>query len=132
MRNHTTQADKRTATAGETNLSIDRIHKILSNSRRRAVLDVLRERGPMDKSEVVDAVTAVETDTPPERVCGTERKRVHVSLHQCHLPKLEEAGVVVKEDRKLTLGPNATEVHGFRHDTRSGGTIGRIKQVLCA
>ena len=128
MPKHTTAADKATASDRE-ELSVDHIHRLLSSSRRRAILDVVMDQRIVSKSALVDAVAAAENDTTPEAVSGQPRKRVHVSLHQCHLGKLEEAGVIVRENRDISIGPNASRVNQFRHDSRSGA-ISRIKSVL--
>ena len=83
----------------------------------------------VDKSALVDAVAADECNTTPEAVSGQERKRVHISLHQVHIPKLVEAGVIEREDRHIAVGPNARELDKYRHDSRSG-VVTRLKQAI--
>lgn len=69
------------------------IHDILRNDRRRHVINVLKEQDTaVSLQELADEVAIRETDeTPPPE--GT-RDSVYVSLHQTHLPKLDDAGVV--------------------------------------
>ena len=83
----------------------------------------------MPPGHLQSPVAADEYDTSPDTVSGQDRKRVHVSLHQVHLPKLEEAGVITRENRKIQIGPNARRVDAFRHDSRSGA-IAKLKNVL--
>jgi hypothetical protein len=69
------------------------IHQILSNDRRRAVLDHLGStRGPVGVRALSETVAAEETGggTPPTGV----RNSVYTALHQTHLPKLHDLGVV--------------------------------------
>jgi len=79
-------------------LSKDEIHHILSNSRRRAVINELREESPQTQRQLVDNVTKREFQKDISRVHSSERKRVHVSLYQCHLPKLRNHGIIKGND----------------------------------
>lgn len=126
MTKTTTAANKAAVRTDADELPVDEVHALLSNTRRRAVLDVVMDRGVVEKSDLIDAVAAAECDVPADQLGHQQRKRVHVSLHQCHLPKLEAAGVVVSEGRELSIGPNGHRVQGFRHDTRSGA-LGKLK-----
>lgn len=69
------------------------IHQILSNDRRRAVLDHLGStRGPVGVRALSEAVAAAEC---PERSVPTKvRSSVYTALHQTHLPTLHDLGVV--------------------------------------
>lgn len=64
---------------------------ILQNSRRRALLSVLRKLGgEVCLREIVRRVAEFEC-----RSCGRRIvKSVHVSLLQTHIPKLEKAGLI--------------------------------------
>ncbi len=77
------------------------VYTLLSNPRRLQAVDHLR-RCPDGVSvrELSEAIATVESgETPaPRRV----RSTVYVSLHQTHLPKLDELGVVdYDRDRKV-------------------------------
>lgn len=69
------------------------IHDVLRNDRRRLVLEELfdtEEGGTVrDLAEYIASVEAEESP-PPRNV----RQSVYVSLHQTHLPKLDELGIV--------------------------------------
>jgi hypothetical protein len=96
------------------NPKIDRtaIHEILQNDRRRATIEVLRDRlGQVSLRDLAETIAERETgQSPPPR---NARESVHNSLHQFHLPKLDEQGVVTYDrDRKtIKLEENAREVY---------------------
>lgn len=85
----------RSPSAGEATLSVASRFDILKNARRRHVLEYLREHGgPVETGDLSTYVAAREAGIDATELCSQERKRVYVALHQCHLPRLEEAGVV--------------------------------------
>lgn len=68
---------------------------ILSNDRRRFALHYLmREEEAPSLNELSRYVAAWENDVPPEAVTAKQRRRVHVALHQTHLPRMDDAGIV--------------------------------------
>jgi hypothetical protein len=79
------------------------IHDILRNDRRRLTIKNLQERaeGTMGVRELSEAIAALETgeDPPP----SDKRQSVYVSLHQTHLPKLEEFGIVSYDSDEKTV-----------------------------
>jgi DNA-binding transcriptional ArsR family regulator len=75
--------------------SLDLIFGILKNGRRRRVLKYLREiEGEVTLSDLAEHIAAIENDTTPKQLTSSERKRVYVGLYQCHLPKMDDAGVI--------------------------------------
>lgn len=89
----------------------DDVYALLSNARRRAAFDAIHFGAPIAKEALIDAVATAEYGDPTDK----ERKRIHVSLHQCHLPKLEDAGVVEQTAEGYRLGENAGEFRKHRH-----------------
>jgi hypothetical protein len=76
-------------------LTLDVIFQILKNSRRRRVLNYLRHNGGESTlSDLAEHVAGIENDIPPEQLSSDQRKRVYVGLYQCHLPKMDDAGVI--------------------------------------
>lgn len=78
-----------------------KVHEILRNSRRRQVIEQLNDRlEPVTLRELSEQIAAQETgETPPPRKV---RDSVYNSLHQTHLPKLDEMDVIeYDKDRKL-------------------------------
>lgn len=80
--------------SGEERLSQDVVFDVLSSTRRRQVLYILKNEGPMELTELAEHVAARENDTTVEGLTKQQRKRVYVSLYQTHVPKLEDAGLV--------------------------------------
>ena len=76
----------------ESTLAETEIHDVLRNDRRRLVLEQLADteetRSVSDLAEYIATVESGE-DPPPRNI----RQSVYVSLHQTHLPKLNELGI---------------------------------------
>lgn len=110
-------------------LPLDEIFEILRNQRRRWVLRYLQEHdGVVEIGEVAEHIAAIETDKSISELTSGERKRVYVALYQCHLPKMDDAGVVdYHQDRGHIELVDAVEqldtYLGFHSDgaTSSGG-----------
>lgn len=91
-----------------------RIHHILSNPRRRKTLEYLSTtNGTISVRELSEAIAEVESgeDPPPRDV----RKAVYVSLHQTHLPVLDEEGVVNydRTGKEITLLDTAHDIRVY-------------------
>lgn len=107
MSNHHTTDRSRTLEPNE-------IHNVLRNERRRQALEYL---GDSDEVLTVDKlaehIASLETgeSPPPHDV----RKSVYVSLHQTHLPKLDELGIVEYDlrSKELSLTELAKEVEVY-------------------
>ncbi|WP_058991679.1 hypothetical protein [Haloarcula sp. CBA1127] len=96
--------------------SLDVIFEILKNSRRREVLHFLRERGEqVSLGELAEHVAAIENETTTDALTSSERKRVYVGLYQCHLPKMDDIGVVdFNQDRgHITLTEKADDFEKY-------------------
>jgi hypothetical protein len=100
-----TAADVEAESTTETvDLSLDTIFEILKNQRRRYVLRYLRESaGTVQLNELADQVAAWENDKDIGLVTSNERKRVYVGLYQCHLTKMDDAGVVAFDQYRGTI-----------------------------
>ena len=69
------------------------IHDVLRNHRRRLAIKALREDG--GESSVRDLSEEVATrETGESPAPRDKRQSVYVSLHQTHLPKLDELGII--------------------------------------
>ena len=71
----------------------------LSNDRRRVVIDSLSAADePLSINDLTREITELEVG---DDYNTDERKRVYVGLHQCHLPSLDDAGLInVERDRR--------------------------------
>lgn len=79
--------------APETRAPLDEAHRLLASERRCAVLSYLRVRAgeQVDPDELVAAVAAGKRPGPGPSI---HRAGVETDLHDVHLPKLADAGVV--------------------------------------
>lgn len=99
-------------------LSLDIIFEILKNSRRREVLHHLRDHGPGERvslGELAEHVAAIENDTTTDALTSSQRKRVYVGLYQCHLPKMDDMGVIEfnKPRGTVVLGDNMEVMYNY-------------------
>ncbi|MFC6723356.1 hypothetical protein ACFQE1_02880 [Halobium palmae] len=90
------------------------IHDVLRNTRRRLVLERLREAdGAETVRDLSEHIAAVESgeEPPPRNV----RQSVYVSLHQTHLPKLDDLGIVTYDSdaKEVTLDEHADELRVY-------------------
>jgi hypothetical protein len=103
------------ATSSElADLSLDVVYDILKNTRRRRVLHLLHEdEDGTTLGDLAERIAAIENDKPRTQLDAQERKRVYVGLYQCHLPRMDDAGVVDFDGDRGTveLGPHAEEVY---------------------
>ena len=95
-------------------LAREDVFDVLSNERRRCVLDYLKrhEEQRVELRELVDHVAAWENDSKPREVDSDARKRVYTALRQSHLPKLDKTGIVNYEHQRgeVELTDQAREV----------------------
>lgn len=83
-------------------LAETKIHDILRNQRRREVLDHMREAmGTVTLRELAEHIAELESgESPPP---SSVRESVYNSLHQTHLPKLNEEGVIDYDRNRKTI-----------------------------
>ena len=100
----------------ETELPLDVIFELLKNQRRRYLLRYLEEQdGKVPLGELAEHVAALENNTTVNALTSGQRKRVYVGLYQCHLPKMDDAGVIdFNRDRGLIeLNESASQLEAY-------------------
>ncbi|SEO54144.1 hypothetical protein SAMN04487948_103146 [Halogranum amylolyticum] len=100
-----------TVTTRPDSLERTEIHDILRNDRRRRVIESLCEQDePLSVRELSETIATAETGERPAP--RNVRQSVYVSLHQTHLPKLEELDVVGYDDetKEITLAAAVDDV----------------------
>jgi len=77
-------------------ISLDIAFELLKNERRRLVVAHLGSaEGTATLDKVARHVAQDEYEVPEgQRLDSQDRKRVYIGLYQCHLPKLDDAGVI--------------------------------------
>lgn len=99
------------------------IFDMLSNARRRYVLLQLQQRSAASIRELSRDLAAWENDVDVAAVSSKQRKRVYTALHQTHLPRLDEYGIVTYDrDRGQVRATDRLEVFGPYLD--DGGAVG--------
>ena len=99
---------------GSGELTQEQIHDVLSNRRRRILLEMLHSNGgsatARSLSEHIARVESGET-IPPRNV----RQSAYVSLHQTHLPKLNQLDIINYDDqpKTVTLTGNERQLAGY-------------------
>lgn len=85
-------------------LSLTAIFEVLVNQRRRRVLYALHERSnQMTLTELAEQVAALERDAMTDEISEDERQRLAAALHQSHLPRLADIGIVEYDREEGTL-----------------------------
>lgn len=75
-------------------LPLDVVFDLLKNQRRRRVLRYLEENEEATLSDIAEHIAALENEKEVEQLSSSERKRTYVGLYQCHLPRMDDAGVI--------------------------------------
>jgi hypothetical protein len=111
-------ADERVPEVLTSSVGVDQdlVFDILKNRRRRQVLRYLMAiDGAASIGDLAEQLAAWENDVPKGDITYKQRKRVYISLHQTHLPKLDDARVVDYDSRSgmvsLTDGIEPYRVH---------------------
>lgn len=91
-------------TQSDESLSLDVIFEALKNERRRLVLQYLySSNGTLELRDIAERIAADENEKSRAEITYDERKRVYVALYQCHLPKLDDMGVIAFDKSRGTL-----------------------------
>jgi hypothetical protein len=87
-------------------LPLDVTFEVLKTRRRRLVLEYLRDtEETVTIGELAEHIAAIENDTTVKQLNAQQRKRVYVGLYQCHLPKMDDAGVVDFDQNRGRIEP---------------------------
>ncbi|MFD1515751.1 DUF7344 domain-containing protein [Halomarina rubra] len=89
--------------APETLAKDDLFHLLQNERRRRAVQYLVEQEGSVDMGSIAEHIAALENDISVAQLTSAQRKRVYVGLYQCHLPKLDEAGVIDYDKNRGTV-----------------------------
>lgn len=95
---------------------------VLSNRRRRLVLELLRANGgEATARELSEYIATVESgENPPPR---NIRQSAYVSLHQTHLPKLNKPDIIEYDGQAKTVKLNDRTANSRSTSKRSRGTV---------
>ncbi|MEF8802041.1 MAG: hypothetical protein V5A38_13015 [Halolamina sp.] len=103
----TTVTDEPVEDAAE--VTYDTVFFTLSNPRRRYVLHHLkRHKDAVAVGELATEVAAWENRTTTELVSNRQRKRAYSALHQTHLPKMNQLGIINYDRERAVVEPSAS------------------------
>ena len=139
QRSSTTTGSRSESESKASDIPLDVVFDLLSNSRRRHVLRYLLTESPSTTlGDLAEYIAGIENEKPEQALSSAERKRVYISLYQSHLPKMDEAGVInFENDRKtVELTENAEAVTRFLpeqiENEPAGPTQGWLSSVSSA
>lgn len=93
-------------------LDIGEVFELLKNERRRRVISFLKRQD--DRSTTLgvlaEHIASLENDIDVAQVSSSQRKRVYIALYQCHLPKMDDLGVIEYEKNRGTIQLRNTAV----------------------
>ena len=97
-------------------LTTENLLDVLACRRRRIIIRRLaacREDGQraLSLDDLVDFVTAVESEQDSDSKASDRRKSVYIGIYQCHIPTLEEVGLVQLDDENTVhIGCDIVEI----------------------
>lgn len=77
--------------------------ELLADDRRRAVVAILHDDGPISRHRLVRRIVEVQVDTTSP--APATWYRTHVALHHDHLPRLADAGLVEYDRETVAATP---------------------------
>lgn len=83
----------------------DTIGQIISNARRRHVIQYVDQHGTSTLGDIAEHVASIENEKPPRHLTTQERKRVYVALYQAHCETLDDADAIQWDGDRKTLAP---------------------------
>lgn len=85
-------------------VSVDELFALLADERRQALIAVLASHdGPVDVNELTRAVAALETDDDVTDAHESDLRRIRLTLHHVHLPKMADYGVISYDPDRRTV-----------------------------
>ena len=118
-------------------LSLDIIFEILHVSRRRDVLVYLEENdGAASLDELAEFIAAKENGIEEWELSSSQRKRVYIGLYQCHLPKMDDAGIIDYNQPRgqIELKPAAAQLYPYLYldpfEDEDGDESNPVERVL--
>lgn len=88
-----------------TELSTDELFDVLSDTRRRFVLDLLIEQSePIAMADIAAEITRWERDLPRSQVANEGVNSRYIELYHVHVPKMEAVGLVAHNQDTNTIG----------------------------
>lgn len=113
-------------------LEVGEIFELLKNKRRRQVIKFLKEQedGAATLDVVAEHIAAKENDIDVSQLSSKQRKRVYIGLYQCHLPKMDDLGILEYQQNRGTIELQNTDQLDRYLETDDDGTDGRTELTV--
>ncbi len=94
-----------TNTAEDGDLDLDSLFRCLASRDRRQLLGILSERAPdaLTRRDLATYLTPGYLENPGERASSEEIQQALLDLHHVHLPALEAAGLIDRDETRVTV-----------------------------
>lgn len=100
----------------EGSMAVTDVLDLLADARRRHALAVLAE-----EDGTIDDTTLIRRVSEAERADDVDPRDVHIELHHCHLPKLDDYGVLEYDYEEGAVGRGPTFDETVSHLERVNG-----------
>jgi len=87
---------------------VDNVFDLLADAERRAVLNIVRERGAMEERPLARRVVARRRNVAPDAVAEERVETLHRTLWHVHLPKLDETTLLDHDRSERRVAPGTT------------------------
>lgn len=115
----------------ETELSMEEAYSILSSERRRMVVGLLMEKPePVPLSDLATQVALLEEESRDDEVRDDKYKSVYVSLYQNHIPRMEDAGLIQRDDHDRLQGTSLLEELARMDQMATAGLLDHVGQAV--
>jgi predicted transcriptional regulator len=90
--------------------SLSRVHAALADTRRRLAIGYVRDHRSMSLATLADGVAERAADVPLRDLDDETVAEVYFSLYHCHVPRLEDLGLVAYDQEADWVTRRETEL----------------------
>jgi hypothetical protein len=91
-------------------MDIETTFDILSSSVRRTIIAVLHETDSIERRQLTATLAALQTDGGGENSIAETRRRIRISLHHNHLPRLADGDLIAYDDETVSATAELDEI----------------------
>lgn len=114
-------------------LDVGDVFELLKNQRRRRVIKFLKEQddGVTTLDVLAEHIAALENDIDVSQLSSSQRKRVYIGLYQCHLPKMDDFGVIeYQKNRGIIELQDTAQLDRYLSDESENRRDGRTELTV--
>jgi hypothetical protein len=91
-------------------MDIETTFDMLSSSVRRTIIAVLHETDSIERQQLTATLALLETEGGDEDLVRQTRRRLRVSLHHNHLPRLADGDLITYDDETVSATSELDEI----------------------